>query len=116
MNQTEALMQKVRDTEKGTYASGQAWVNYMRHARNHGTQDRRVFAAMMRKHLKWPLSMQVAVKTPQGYFFGKISGHISHRPHSCYVDFSPNLVSFDGYSPRLSAIVPFRNIKKINPK
>lgn len=71
---------------------------------------------MMRRHAKWPLSMEVAVKTPQGYFIGKVNGHLRDRKHSCYVDFTPHLVDFDGYGLRHSAIIPFRNMKKVNPK
>lgn len=113
---SEDLMQAVRDAEKGTYAAGAAWVAYMKHARVPGTEDRRCFADMMRRHIKWPLSMRVAVKTPQGYMEGTISGHLREAPGQCFVDFSPNLVDFDGYGLRHSARVPFRNIKKVNPK
>lgn len=110
------LMQAVRDIPKGTYAAGAAWVAYMRHAKT-PNEGRRIFADMMRRHLKWPLSMEVAVKTPQGYLHGKVSGHLRDYPNKCFVDFTPNLVDFDGDGHlRLSARVPFRNIKKVNPK
>lgn len=121
MNANVDMMQPVRDAEPGTYAKGRAWVAYMRHAKKHfyvpsDEEPRRVFADMMRRHLKWPLSMRVAVKTPQGYFEGTISGHLREYPNRCFVDFSPNLVDFDGYGLRTCARVPFRMIKKVNPK
>lgn len=116
MNRTEALMNQVRESEKGTYAAGRAWVDYMRYAKVPGTEDRREFADMMRRHLKWPLSMRVAVKTPQGYMIGKISGHLREHPHKCSVDFSPNMVDFDGYGLRFCATLPFRNLKKIEAR
>lgn len=117
MSQHEKLMQVVRDEPKGTYASGKAWVSYMRHAKVPGSDNRRIFADMMRRHLKWPLSMIVSAKTPQGYFTGKISGHLRDYPNKCSVDFTPNLVDFDGDGHmRSSAPIPFRNLKKVNPK
>lgn len=52
----------------------------------------------------------------RGYLEGTISGHLREYPAQCSVDFSPRLVDLDGYGFRFSARVPFRNIKKINPK
>lgn len=115
MNHSEKLMQASREAERGTYEKGRAWVAYMRHAKM-SHEPRREFADMMRRHLKWPLSMRVAVKTPQGYLQGTIGGHLKEHSGRCVVDFTPNLVDFDGYGLRYSAVVPFRNIKKVNPK
>jgi hypothetical protein len=113
MNHSEELMSKVREAEDGTQEKARAWVAYMRHAKVPGTEPRRLFADMMRRHLRWPLSVRVAVKTPQGYLEGKICKHDRDYQHKCMIDFSPNLVSFDAYPPRHVAIVPFRNIKKL---
>lgn len=113
----EALMEKVRNSEPGTKAKAIAWVDYMRQAekglpRQKGV-DRRVFPDMMRRHLKWPLSMAVMVNTPQGYLRGTISSHLREYPHSCWVDFSPVLVNYDGCGERYAAIVPFRSMKPV---
>jgi hypothetical protein len=114
MHREEQLLAEVRECEEGTYAKGRAWVTYMREAK-FGSNPRRVFADMMRRHLKWPLSMRVAVKTPQGYLQGKIVKHLREDKNKCIVDFSPVLVNYDGYGLRFIAYVPFRSIKKIDP-
>lgn len=116
MTHDEKLMQAVRDGEDGTYEKARAWVAYMRHAK-HSSGPQRVFNSMMRRHLKWPLSMRVAVKTPQGYLEGRIIKHLRENENKCLVTFEPHLVDYDhtGHMTH-SAFVPFRNIKKIGPK
>lgn len=116
----EQLMQEVRSNKAGTYAKARAWVAYMREYRRmqkHHNEPRREFADMQRRHLKWPLSMRVAVKTPQGYLEGHVIKHLRESPGKCLVSFEPHLVDYDhtGHM-TYSAFVPFRNIKKIDPK
>lgn len=116
----EKLMQAVRDAEPGTYAKARAWVAYMKAAYTNsgGQEERKVHADMMRRHLKWPLGMRVAFLSPIGYVQGKIVGHLRQNPGKCIVAFdNDQQIDVDGIGcPRSSGNIPFRNLKKINPK
>lgn len=111
MHLEEALLQTVREAKAGSKEKARAWVEYMRAAKT-PSEPRRTFADMMRKHLKWPLSMPVMVMTPSGYLRGTVSGHIRDYPHRCWIKFD-QLVNYDGYGERYSAIVPFRSIRPV---
>lgn len=119
MNHSEKLMQAKRDAPRGSYGAGKAWVAYMKHARVRGREScGRAFADMMRRHAKWPLSMSVATLTPVGYVHGRVNGHLNSDPNKCWVAWdNDQLIDMqDGRGPNSGAIIPFRNLKKINPK
>lgn len=114
MKNEEALLQAVRDAKEGAKEHARAWVAYMRAAK-FGNQPRREFADMMRKHLKWPLSMPVMVLTPNGYLRGHVGRHVRGEPHRCDVHFD-EAVNYDGHGARHAAIVPFRSMKPVKEK
>lgn len=114
---SEKHMAAIRAAIPGTKEKAKLWVAYMRNARSMGVGSkgaRREFADMMRRHLKWPLCMEVMVKVPDGrYLKGAVNGHIGEYPHSCWISFEPVLVDYDGYGARYAAIVPFRSMKPV---
>lgn len=108
---SEELLEAVRVAPNGTRRHAEAWVAYMRHAKMK-SEPRRLFADMMRRHLRWPLGTEVWVKTPDAYLRGSINKHWREYPHRCTVQFEV-AVNYDGHGERFAHLIPFRSIKPV---
>jgi hypothetical protein len=85
------------------------------HILKHFAPNRKVDADLKRKHRKWPLGTVVLVKTPKGYFNGRIFKHwrIDENQHGATVEF-PHIVDMgDANGARFCHEVPFRSMKPV---
>lgn len=87
------------------------------HILSHYALGRRVNAEFRRKHRKWPLGLNVMVKTPQGYLRGRICKHWrpDENQHGASVEFPAPISMGDANGTRYCHEIPFRSMKPVPP-